>query len=86
MPHQFGIHGVLEELHHVMTRIREEVSTWMPRPEESRLLRLRPGVPVLDVWRTSIDQDGEPYELTQGRTTAGSTPATPTGSASQEEG
>ena len=41
------------------------VGTLMHRPEESRLLRLCPGVPVLDVWHTSIDQDGEPYELTR---------------------
>jgi GntR family transcriptional regulator len=60
-----GIHGVLEERQPVMTRMREEVSTRMPRPEESRLLHLRPGGPVLDVWHTSIDQDGEPYELTR---------------------
>jgi GntR family transcriptional regulator len=65
VPHQFGIHGVLEERGHVMTRIREEVNTRMPRPEEIRALQLRPGVPVLDVWHTSIDQDGEPYELTR---------------------
>jgi hypothetical protein len=36
----------------------------MPRAEEIRLLRLRPGVPVLDVWPTSIGQHGRPYELT----------------------
>ncbi len=65
VPHQFGIHGILEEQHHKMTRLREEVSTRMPRPEETRQLHLRPGVPVLDVWHTSIDQDGQPYELTR---------------------
>jgi GntR family transcriptional regulator len=65
VPHQFGIHGVLEEQHHVMTRMREEVTARMPTPEENRLLRLRAGVPVLDVWHTSLDQDGEPYELTR---------------------
>jgi GntR family transcriptional regulator len=65
VPHQFGIHGVLEERHHVMTRIREEVSTRMPHPDETAALHLRPGVPVLDVWHTSIDQNGEPYELTR---------------------
>jgi GntR family transcriptional regulator len=65
VPHQFGIHGVLEDRHHVMTRIREEVSTRMPRPDETAALHLRPGVPVLDVWHTSLDQDGEPYELTR---------------------
>ena len=65
VPHQFGIHGVLEERHHVMTRIIEEVTTRMPRPDETAALKLRPGVPVLDVWHTSIDQNGEPYELTR---------------------
>jgi GntR family transcriptional regulator len=65
VPHQFGIHAILEDQGHVMTRLREEVSTRMPRPDETRLLRLRPGVPVLDVWHTSIDQDGQPYELTR---------------------
>ena len=65
VPHQFGIHGILEDRRHVMTRIREEVSTRMPRPDETAALQLRPGVPVLDVWHTSLDQDGEPYELTR---------------------
>jgi GntR family transcriptional regulator len=65
VPHQFGIHGILEDQHHVITRMREEVSTRMPRPEESRLLRLWPGVPMLDVWHTCLDQDSEPYELTR---------------------
>ena len=65
VPHQFGIHGILEDGGHVMARIREEVSARMPRPEETRLLHLRPGVPVLDVWHTSIDQDSQPYELTR---------------------
>lgn len=48
-----------------MTRIMGEVSTRMPRPDETRSLRRRPGVPVLDVWHISIDQDGEPYEPTR---------------------
>jgi GntR family transcriptional regulator len=65
VPHQVGIRGILEDRGHVMTRLREEVSTRMPRPGETRLLRLRPGVPVLDVWHTSLDQDGQPYELTR---------------------
>ena len=65
VPHRYDIYGVLEERRHVMTRIREEISTRMPRPEESRALHLLPGVPVLDVWHTSLDQDGEPYELTR---------------------
>ena len=48
-----------------MTRLHEEVSARMPRPDETRSLKLRPGVPVLDVWHTSLDQGGEPYELTR---------------------
>jgi GntR family transcriptional regulator len=43
VPHQFGIHGVLENQGHVMTRLREEVSARMPRPDETRSLKLRPG-------------------------------------------
>ena len=34
-----------------MTHIPEEVSTRMPQPEEIVALHLRPGVPVLAVWR-----------------------------------
>ncbi len=65
VPHPYGIQGVLEDQHHTMTRMREEISVRMPHPDESRYLHLRPGIPVLDVWYTSIDQDGEPFELTR---------------------
>ena len=65
VPHPYGIHGVLEDRHHTMARIREEISTRMPTPEEVSYLRLRPGVPVIDVLHTSIDQDSEPYEVTR---------------------
>jgi GntR family transcriptional regulator len=65
VPHPYGIHGVLEDRGHVMTRMREEVTARMPHPDEIRYLKLRPGVPVIDVWHTSLDQDGEPYELTR---------------------
>jgi GntR family transcriptional regulator len=65
VPHQLGLHGILEDQGHVMTRIRQEVSMRMPKPEETRLLHPRPGVPVLDIWHTSIDKKGEPYELTR---------------------
>jgi GntR family transcriptional regulator len=63
--HPYGIHGIFEDQGHVMTRIREEVSARMPRPDERRDLRLPPGVPVLDVLHTSLDQQGQPYELTR---------------------
>jgi DNA-binding GntR family transcriptional regulator len=48
-----------------MAGIRKEVTTRMPRPDKKRALHPRPGAPVLDVWPTSIDQGGEPYELNQ---------------------
>jgi GntR family transcriptional regulator len=63
--HRYGIHGIFEDAGHVMTRLREEVRARMPIPEERTHLRLPPGVPVLDVLHTSIDQNGEPYELTR---------------------
>jgi GntR family transcriptional regulator len=63
--HPYGIHGILENRGHTMTRQRESVGGRMPRPDEIRYLRLPPGVPVLDVLHTSIDQDGRPYELTR---------------------
>ena len=63
--HPYGIHGILEERGHTMTRLREEVSARMPTADEVELLHLSPGVPVLDVLHTSIDQAGHPYELTR---------------------
>ena len=65
VPHPYGIHGVLEDQGHTMTRMLAEVSARMPRPQEASHLRLRPGVPVIDVLHTSIDQAGQPYELTR---------------------
>ncbi|MFF8535343.1 GntR family transcriptional regulator [Streptomyces sp. NPDC015532] len=65
VPHQYGIHGILEEKGHVMTRINDEITARMPTPEEVRYLSLPSGVPVIEVAHTSLDQDGEPYELTR---------------------
>lgn len=65
VPHQYGIHGVLEEKNHVMSRIHDEITARMPTPEEVQYLQLRRGIPVIEVAHTSLDQDGEPYELTR---------------------
>jgi len=65
VPHPYGIHGVLEDRGHTMARIQEDVSARMPTPDERERLGLPPGVPVLDVLHTSVDQDGEAYELTR---------------------
>ncbi|WP_435974983.1 GntR family transcriptional regulator [Streptomyces sp. Qhu_M48] len=60
-----GIYGRLEELGHVMTRARDEISTRMPSPEEAAVLDLLPGVPVLEVLHTSLDQEGTPFEVSR---------------------
>ncbi|MET7696740.1 GntR family transcriptional regulator [Streptomyces sp. NPDC005485] len=65
VPHQYGIHGVFEDQGHVMTRILDEVTARMPTPTEVSYLRLPGGVPVIEVLHTSVDQEGEPYEVTK---------------------
>lgn len=65
VPHEFGIHGVLEEQGHTMARIDDEITARMPTPEEIHHLGLSRGVPVMQVLHTSLDQDGEPYEVTR---------------------
>ncbi|MGP3999583.1 GntR family transcriptional regulator [Streptomyces sp. 8N706] len=65
VPHQYGIHGVFEDKGHVMARISDEITARMPTPDEVGYLNVSPGVPVIEVMHTSIDQDGEPYEVTK---------------------
>lgn len=60
-----GIYGRLEDLGHVMTRVRDEISARMPTPEEARFLQLLPGVPVLEVLHTSLDQHLQPFEVSR---------------------
>ncbi|AIV36480.1 GntR family transcriptional regulator [Streptomyces sp. MPA0124] len=60
-----GIYGRLQDLGHVMTRVRDEISARMPTPEEAAVLELLPGVPVLEVLHTSLDQDGVPFEVSR---------------------
>ncbi|MFS8199464.1 GntR family transcriptional regulator [Streptomyces sp. CWNU-52B] len=60
-----GIYGRLEELGHVMTRVRDEITARMPIPAEAAVLGLPPGVPVLEVLHTSLDQEGEPFEVSR---------------------
>jgi GntR family transcriptional regulator len=65
IPHPYGIHGILEDRGHIMARYTESVKSRPATADEAGHLRLRPGVWVLDVWHTSFDQDGIPYELTR---------------------
>ncbi|MFK0171139.1 GntR family transcriptional regulator [Streptomyces sp. NPDC090306] len=60
-----GIYGRLEDLGHVMTTVRDEISARMPTPHEAAVLTLLPGVPVLEVLHTSLDQDGVPFEVSR---------------------
>lgn len=63
--HPYGIHGIFEERGHTMTRQQESVSARMPNTVEIQHLQLQPGIPVLDVLHTSINQNQEAYELTR---------------------
>ena len=58
-----GIYARLEEQGHVLDRFTEEVTARMPSPEESRALRLPPGVPVFRLIRTAYDFDGRAVEV-----------------------
>lgn len=60
-----GIYGRLEELAHVMTRVRDEITARMPTPAEAVVLELPSGVPVLEVLHTSLDQEAEPFEVSR---------------------
>lgn len=65
IPHPYGIHGILEDRGYTMARYTESVTARPATADEEQHLRLRPGIWVLDVWHTSLDQDGIPYELTR---------------------
>lgn len=58
-----GIYARIEELGHRLDRFTEEVTARMPTPEEARLLRLGPGVPVFQLVRTAYDTAGVPVEV-----------------------
>lgn len=60
-----GIYVHFERVGHTVRRVREEVSARMPTPEEAHGLAVPDGVPVLVVLHTSIDQDGQAFEVTR---------------------
>jgi len=57
-----GVYARLAELGHPVDRFSEDVSTRMPTPEESRMLRLGEGVPVFAVMRIAYDRSDGPVE------------------------
>jgi GntR family transcriptional regulator len=60
-----GIYSRLEERGHTMTTGRDEIIARRASHQETQILDLPPGVPVLDVLHTSLDQDGEPFEVSR---------------------
>lgn len=60
-----SIYGRFAELGHSITRVREEITARMPRPDETEVLAVPPGVPVIELLHTGIDQDGRPFEVTR---------------------
>jgi GntR family transcriptional regulator len=64
VPAAGGIYAALEQLGHRLRSIEEQVTARMPSPEETESLALAPGVPVLELRHTSVDQDGTAIEVT----------------------
>lgn len=60
-----GMYAYLETLGHTVVQAREEITARMPTPEEARDLAVRPGIPVIEVVHTSIDQDQVPFDMTR---------------------
>jgi GntR family transcriptional regulator len=58
-----GIYARLEETGHTLDHFDEEVRSRMPMPEETRALRLSPGVPVFHLVRTAYDTEGRAVEV-----------------------
>jgi GntR family transcriptional regulator len=58
-----GIYARLEEIGHTLGRFSEEVTARMGSPDETRLLSLTPGVPVLDLVRVAHDTEEQPVEV-----------------------
>jgi GntR family transcriptional regulator len=64
-PGKGGIYARFEELGWPVARIREEVSVRMPSPDEAAGLSMPPGVPVIEVLHTSMDDWKRPFEVTR---------------------
>jgi GntR family transcriptional regulator len=58
-----GIYARLEENGHRLARFSEEVTARMPTPEETKMLRLDAGVPVIDLVRTAVDHADDAVEV-----------------------
>ena len=54
-----SIYERMAELGHTITRVREEIAARMPTPTETATLAIPPGVPVIELLHTGIDQNGQ---------------------------
>lgn len=59
------LYARFEDKGYVITYTREEVTARMPSPDEATGLMLPDGVPVLVVLHTGLDQNREPFEVTE---------------------
>jgi GntR family transcriptional regulator len=60
-----GVHAVLEQdLGYELDHFIEDLSFRMPNPDETRQLRLSPGVPVVRLLNTLYDATGTPLQVT----------------------
>jgi GntR family transcriptional regulator len=64
VPASGGIYAALEQLGHRLKSIQEQVTARMPLPVETEALALAPGVPVIELRHTSIDERGAAIEVT----------------------
>lgn len=58
-----GIYARFEDSGHTLSRFTEEVSARMPSSDESGMLRLPPGTPVLALVRVAYDVHDRPLEV-----------------------
>jgi GntR family transcriptional regulator len=64
VPAAGGIYAALEELGHALASFDEQVTARMPMPAEVEALALKPGVPVIELRHTSLDEHGQAIEVT----------------------
>ncbi|MEV7039498.1 UTRA domain-containing protein [Amycolatopsis sp. NPDC051061] len=57
-----GPDELIESLGHTFFRGAEVFSALMPTPEETELLNLHAGVPVMHMWDVDYDKDGRPLQ------------------------
>ncbi|MGW1677737.1 GntR family transcriptional regulator [Saccharopolyspora sp. NPDC002376] len=60
-----SLYARFEEQGHSISRVREEISSRMPSPDELRGLAIPDGVPVIEVLHTGIDNRGTAFEVTR---------------------